>query len=301
MAGASETASLASWDGAGIDVFEAASRVAAHPGFAAASRALAEGMLELSADDRALDAIFKDAGRYFATMWGFALHDAEGLTLPRLKAVCARSGLLSPGRARALLQFLEYFGYLDRGPGPRGAVTYAPTPAFLAAWDRQFAAALAAARHIEPGLDLLLEPANAAARKTYGRIHADGLLGAMQAEPVVSAFLQVFLHPYAGSQILWTLVVQGHGEDFPPHHAGPVSVAGLARRCGVARSQVARVFREARDHDLATLDETGLVRFHAAAREQLGIFYAVQFAQILDAAARAVRIHDLKTVSALTV
>ena len=70
MAGASETASLASWDGAGIDVFRAAARVAAHPGFPAASRALAEGMLQLSADDRALDAIFKDAGRYFATMWG---------------------------------------------------------------------------------------------------------------------------------------------------------------------------------------------------------------------------------------
>jgi hypothetical protein len=301
MAGTSDTGGLRSWAGADVDIFQAAGRVAAHPGFAAASRALAEGMLELSADDRALDAIFKDAGRYFATMWGFVLHDGEGLTLPRLKAVCARSGLLSPGRARSLLQFLEYFGYLERGPGPRGAITYAPTPAFLAAWDRQFVTALNAARHIEPDLALVLDPANAAARATYGRIHASGLLGAMQAEPVVSAFLRVFLHPYAGSQMLWRLIAEGQDQGFPPHRAGPVSVASLARGCGVARSQIARIFREARDEGLAALDDRGIVHFHASAREQLGIFYSIQLAQIIAAASEAAQIHDLATAPALAV
>ena len=77
-----------------------------------------------------------------------------------------------------------------------------------------------------------------------------------------------------------------------------MSVAGLARRCGVARSQVARIFREAHDEDLATLDEAGFVHFHASAREQLGLFYAIQLAQIIGAASRAVQTHQAMAVPA---
>ena len=280
------TAGLLSWRAAEQDVFAAVSRVAAHPHFAMAARALARNMLDLASEDRALDTIFKDAGRYFATMWSFALHEEGGLTLPRLKAVCARSGLLSPGRAGALLRLLEHYGYLQRRPGLRGAAAYAPTPVFLAAWDRQFIAALAAAEILEPQVGALL--ADPAARRAYGRIHADGMLGAMPAEPQVSGFLKVFLHPYAGSQIVWVLVASEADPAFPPARAGPISVAGLARRCGAARSQVARIFAEAEQAGLAHIDPEGMVVFGPQAREELGFFCAIQLVQILAAAARAV-------------
>ena len=289
MDGEASVVGLEAWHDAQADVFGAVSRVAAHPGFADASRALAAGMLALAASDRVLDAIFKDAGRYFAAMSGFALHEDGGLTLPRLKAVCARSGLLSAGRTRALVQFLEHFGYLDRQPRPGHAALYIPTPAFRAAWDRQFVAALQAAQFIAPDVGMLLDPAQLVVRQAYGRNHAEGMLAAMQAEPQVTSFLRVFLHPYAGSHLLWVLIASSSDPEFPPRQSGPVSIAGLARTCSVSRIQVARIFREAAAEGLAELGGDGFVRFHAAAREQLGFFYAIQLVQILAAAARANR------------
>jgi hypothetical protein len=278
---------LGSWTGVETDPFAAVGRVTGHARFAEASRALASSMLALAADDRVLDAIFHDAGRYFATMWGFALHERGGLTLPRLKAVCVDSGLLSPGRARALVQLLEYYGYLARAGACGGATAYAPTPAFRAAWDRQFVAALDAAHRLEPTLARFLDPAAADLRQAYGRIHAEGLLSAMRGESTVGPFLRVFLHPYAGNHVIWTLIGRAEGGVFPPVRAGPVSIAGLARDTGASRSQIARIFREAREAELADLEADGFVRFAPAAREQLAFFYAFQLAQILTAAARA--------------
>ncbi len=289
----SQREELASWKGAASDLFGSVSRVAEHPGFAAASRALASGMLELAASDRVLDGIFKDAGRYVAAMWGFALHEDGGLTLPRLKAVCGRSGLLSPGRARALLQFLQHCGYLERRAATHGPDRYLPSPAYLAAWDRHFVASLAAASWLAPGISALLGPEAVEARQTYGRVHADGTLAGLSSEPPGFSFLRVFLHPYAGNHIVWTLLASGLDPQFPPRRAGPVSMAGLARGCGAARSQVARVFHEAAEEGLATLEPDGVVLFSEDARDQLRFFYAVQFVQILAAASHATELHGL--------
>jgi hypothetical protein len=292
---ASQVDGLASWKGAEADLSGAVARVAQHPGFPAASRALASGMLELAAADRVLDAIFKDAGRYFAAMWGFALHADGGLTLPRLKAVCERSGLLSPGRARTLLQFLQHCAYIERRVAAAGPDVYVPSPAYLAAWDRHFVASLAAARFIAPGVAALLgaDAGAASMRQAYGRIHAAGTLAGMSSEPLEFSVLRVFLHPYAGNHIVWTLLTSDLDPEFPPRRAGPVSMAGLARGCGAARSQVTRIFREADEEGLATLDADGAVLFSDTAREQLRFFYAIQFVQILAAAAGAAELRSL--------
>ena len=283
---------LSAWDGAAADAPGAIARVLAHPRFADASHALAAGMLQLAAEDRVLDGVFKDAGRYFAAMMAFALHDQGGLTLPALKALCVRSGLLSPGRARAMLRFLEHCRYLERRPGgDHGADIYAPTPAFLAAWDQQFVASLKAASLIDPDVASLLGSGGQTARQTYGRIHAGGMAAAREGEQVVIAFLRVFLHPFAGNHIVWTLI--GAAAEFPPRRAGPVSIAGLARTGGTSRAQVARIFREAADEGLTDLGSDGMVTFHPAARDELGFFYAIQLVLILAAAAQAARLHGL--------
>lgn len=285
---------LASWMDASEDVFSAAGRVAAHPAFPEAARALASGMLELSASDAALDGIFKDAGRYAAAMWGFYLHEDGGLTLPRLKAASAKSGLLSAGRARAQLRFLEHFGYLSRSPGgANGATIYAPTPTFVVAWDRHYQTALAAVRPIAPDVVQLLGADAAPARQTYGRHSAAGYLASLQREQPVPAFLRVFMHPYAGTHMLWILLTSGADPAFPPARAGPVSIRSMAARSKVARAQVARIVREATDTGLAHLDTDGYVHFQPAAREELGLFYAIQLAQILAAGALAARQHGL--------
>src|SRR4051812_46615382 len=99
---------LAWWEAADLDPMAALAVLMAHPALGRAVKVLARNMLNVAARDRVLDSLFKDAGRYVAAMWALYLHDTGGLTLARLKEVCARSGLLSPGRARALLLFLEH-------------------------------------------------------------------------------------------------------------------------------------------------------------------------------------------------
>jgi hypothetical protein len=269
--------------------FEALTRVLEHPGFPRAARALAANMLAVADADPALASVFKDAGRYVAAMWAFYLYAGEGLTLPRLKAVSAQSGLLSPGRARALLQFLEHLGYvtaLRRGRGG-AAVAYAPTPAFLAAWEAQLRAALEAARCIEPGvsavLDRLHEPA---VLNAFARTHAGGLLGAVSGPQELPSFVRVFSHAHGGSQVVWTLLVSSTDGDFPPHRAGPVSVSAMARRFGVSRIHIMRVFDDARGAGLASLQPDGWVVLEPNAREQIKFLYAVQLAQLLSAAAK---------------
>jgi hypothetical protein len=278
------------WDECSNNIPQAIDRVAAHPRFAEASRALAAGMLKLAKDDRVLDGTFKDAGRYFAAMTAFALDNEGGLTLPRLAALAERSGLLSRGRARAMLQFLEYSGYLDRkAKGPRGADIYAPTQSFRTAWDRQFLVSLQAASLLEPDLMRILDPHAIAARRTYGRIHSDGILQAGQGEQVVVAFRRVFMNPYAGNHIAWLLI--GLSDDFPPRKAGPVSISGLARLSGTSRQQVGRILRHAQEEGLTESAADGMISFNPLARSQLCFFYAIQFVHILMAATQAMRQH----------
>jgi hypothetical protein len=276
------------WDG--LDMSEALPRAVAHRRLPDAITTLAAGMLALSESDPAIDSIFKDAGRYMATLWASLLDETVGLTLPALKAVCARSRLLSAGRARAVLIHLQRLGFAVRRPTGGRAVGYQLTPAFHAAWDAQLRAALEAGRRMEPRIGCLLAGADPAPLRAFGRIHAEGLRaltldGTHQTLPIV----RVFLHAHAGSQILWSLIGLSEDGAAPPCRAGPVTLAGLARRFGVSRVHLKRIFAQAEREGLARLDRAGLVTFTPAAREQLGYLFGAQLAQILVAAAAAAK------------
>jgi len=263
----------------------------AHPRFAEAARTLARGMLALSARDRALDSLFKDAGRYVAAMCAFHL-DADGeLTLPRLKAVCAGSGLLSPGRARSLLHILEHLGYVEPLARGRGgtATAYAATPAFAAGWEAQFRVALEAARVIEPALaevlDRLHDPQTLNA---LVRVHTRGLMTSSGDGGAVLPFIAGFLHHHAGSQVVWVLIETAEDGAFPPQRSGPIALAALARRFGVSRIHLKRIFADGERLALSQLAPDGFVTLTPEAQQQLAVLYGVQLAQLLSAAARAV-------------
>lgn len=277
-----DIAALAGWGGP-----DGLPRVMRHPRFAAAGRALAAGMLALADRDPALRAVFKDAGRYVAAMCAFHLDAAGGLTLPALKAACVRTGFLSPGRARALLGFLVHIGYAVAERTPRrGAVTaYVLTPAFRDAWRAQLAAALSAAREIEPAVGAVLERlGDPATLAVVAQIHSQGLSDSAEADAAPP--MHAFLHAHAGTQILWVLLTGGEGQTLVPDRAGPISVAGLARRFDVSRVHVKRIFAEAAREGLAELGPDGVVAFTDRARGELNVLYALQLAQLLAAAAR---------------
>lgn len=281
---------LAWWGGAGQDFMLALGLVASHPGLHLAVRALARNMLALADGDAAIATVFKDAGRYVGAMLAFQLHQTGHLTLARFKAACRDSRMLSPGRARAVLQVFEHLGYAVGRPGP--AAAYDMTPAFEAAWDAHLRAALEAGRTLEPELGRLLDAPDPAPVRSYGLTHAEGMaaLAATQMGPV--RFVEVFMHPHAAVGIIWALL-DSAPHSFPPERAGPVSVSGLARRFGVSRIHVSRIFEAAAREGLAELGPDGMVTFSALAREQLVWLYAAQLAQILAAAGRAARAHGL--------
>src|SRR3954470_18320165 len=138
------TGGLASWD-AGEPVTDALyARMEAHEAFPRAVRALAGNMLELGDSDPALAGIFKDAGRYVTAMCAASM--PEGVTLTGLKALCAQFGLLSPGRARAVLFYMRYLGYVSLWSARkgRGPAQYRLTEPFTLAWRAQFRTALRA-------------------------------------------------------------------------------------------------------------------------------------------------------------
>lgn len=284
---------LAWWEAADLNPTAALATLIAHPALGRAVKMLAANMLEVAARDRVLDSLFKDAGRYVAAMWALYLHDTGGLTLARLKEVCARSGLLSPGRARALLLFLEHLGFVERAAARGGAALYAPTALFRQAWAAQLRAALEAGRVLEPELDLVLMRGGAGVLETFGRIHAEGLLQSIGGEAPIPEFLTVFMHAHAGNQIIWSLLMTVEGEAFPPERAGPISASALSRSFGVSRVHVNRLFAEADRTGLARMHRDGTVRFEPSAREQMAYLYAAQFMQILAAAAKSARAHGL--------
>src|SRR4051812_48711222 len=99
----------------GVDAEVAAS--ADDPRFAAAARMLAANLLAASEEDERLGAVFKDGGRYLTALCAAFLDLSGGLTQAALKQICGASGYVSPGRARALIEFLVHLGYLEAEGG----------------------------------------------------------------------------------------------------------------------------------------------------------------------------------------
>ncbi|MCA3255708.1 MAG: hypothetical protein INF91_08845 [Alphaproteobacteria bacterium] len=260
-------------------------RLRNHDAFPQAMHALAASMLHYSDTDRGLAAMFKDAGRYVAALCAAALRD-EGVTLPRLKALCARFGLLSPGRAHALLIYLRWLGYVHfwsdrRG---RGAARYTLTEEFAAAWRRHLGGALAAAARLDPAAAAMFARLDDdAAFDLFNRLHLDQLVDATAMIPHVEATMTVFINRDGGSQVLWALLTMSDERDCPPAGILRPGVERLAARFGVSATHLKWMLRDARSHGLVEEAGRGEIRLSAAGREQLRLLYAAQFARLITA------------------
>ncbi|MGH6872132.1 MAG: hypothetical protein ACREHE_11555 [Rhizomicrobium sp.] len=278
---------LTQWKLAAAQIPARGAALARDPAFPAAARALASGMLALAQSDAALDGIFKDAGRYMTAMWALYLHQTGGLTLPRLKAVCAASGYLSPGRARAMLHYLRHLGYV--APVPRTKpVRYVPTEAFVTAWRRHLGAAMAAARFLEPAIGPLVERMQD--RETFeclARSQSEGLLRSAPSIDQGDALVRVFQHRNAGSQILWLLIEASENGEFPPSRCPSFSVAATARRFRVSRIHVRRLLADAERAGFLKTGPGGALIFSDAGRAALTASYAGQLVLVLASCAAA--------------
>jgi AraC-like DNA-binding protein len=262
-----------------------------HPGLAEAARRLSKNMLAIAKTDRALDGILKDAGRTAATGLAMYLHLTGGLTLPRLKEICAQTGLVSPGRARAILLYLRFLKYVVPAGGGGRAGLYAPTPELEHAWAAIAHARLDALTPVEPTVMRLSNRlGDPAVMRQFIRIECEiGLrLGSMGGKD--NAFWRVFLNRHAGMQILHALMLgAGDTDTYPPDCPTPFSLSQLARDFHVSRPHVARLVRAAEQEGLVVLLGNNRMQLTPEGQRQAAFFLALRTATGLSA---ATRLHD---------
>ncbi len=261
------------------------------PRLGEASRTLAQGMLDAAAADRRLDGIFKDVGRYTAVVWANHLQGTGELTLPRLKAACVASGFASSSRTRDLLTYLLHLECIEPVAPAQGAepARYALTDAFRASWRRYYRAALQAACILEPAvrpvLDRLDEPQ---VFNILARLHSAALLSVSPEIVQQDPYVRIFLHRRAGAQIICALLTAEAAER-PSLGPIPISLAGLARRFGVSRIHLKRMFDEAEAVGFVSWAAPGALQLEASARDRMGWQYAAQLLLLIVAAARTVK------------
>lgn len=287
---AADIAPLTRWDRDDIASDDALALLKAQPGFPVAARTLTVNMLHAYGSDRGVQGIFKDAGRYVAAMLAIYLDVSGGLTLPRLKTLCAAFGMLSPGRARALLLYLRYLRYVEPAPTPRGQpVRYVPTASFVTAWRRHMVAALEAAAVAEPALEPFMNRLCAPdALDIVTRIQSEGLRTAVESHADIThmPLYTVFVHRHAGSQVLWRLIA-GSG-DFPPRRTPAVPAAELARLFAVSRIHVRRMMDDAERSGFLSRDADGALLFSPSGQAEVETHFAVQLSSLVRAASKTV-------------
>jgi hypothetical protein len=96
---------------------ERVAEIAAHPQMPEAMRLLASGLTDFFQGSRLLNLIASDRGRMVMAWMALYLdagHDPRdplsGLTVNRYKALCARTGVCSPGRGSAMLGIMRFAG-----------------------------------------------------------------------------------------------------------------------------------------------------------------------------------------------
>ena len=287
-----DMARLMWWDADGQMPRAAYERLESHPRYVEAMRALSARMLKAAHEDKAVDGIAKDVGRYFGALWALYLDSSGGLTLPRLKHLCARTQLLSPGRARALLLYLRYLGYVEPAASqtPGQPTLYIPTRALAAAWKHLLQEALAAVRIVEPAIDVVLSRLDLPdVLRTFVRCQGEGTVVALSSLPTERPFIRIFAHRHGGMQTLhWITCASDRDDDYPAREPVTVPIAALARQLRVSRTHIKRMLRDAEDAGFLIQGSDGQVLFSEAMRlEMRWTFSSVMIAYLICAAKTA--------------
>lgn len=222
----------------------------AQPGFHKALEHSLRGALRLSDGEPAYHRMMSDTASGFMGMSALYLDATGGLYHQRLREIAGISGVLSAGRVSALLMRMQMIGYVyaarDRTPGvPK---IYRPTPGMTAAFRTRYRLDLESIQFMTPDMAILLERYDrpegfAAFMRTFGEVALDAVRRHPTGpEPILAIGLR-----RAGAIVLMALLDSAAAEagHFPA--AGPVrvSIAGLAKRFRVSRTQILKILRQA--------------------------------------------------------
>lgn len=223
--------------------------------FADACRSLTRGLIDLYQGNRLLNTLVNDRGRMIIGTLALYLHygyraddPRSGLTVGRLKAICAEQQICSAGRTEAIVAVLRLFGYLAPAPSAqdRRVRRLVPTERMLASQRQRWSVVFMAAGLVLPD-----------ARAAHNAIAHEDFIAALArqfAEHFLSGIrllhhsteLKLFTDRNAGLMVLFTLLNGGAPDDsFPPRGPVAVSISELSRRFGVSRVHVRKLLRDA--------------------------------------------------------
>ena len=265
-------------------------RMATHPGLDEALRRQSQSTLTATDADPTLLGIFKDGGRYVCAMWAIYLHACGELSLQGLKTLCAKSGLLSPGRARAVLLYMRYLGYIEPSRERKSPAVYVPTRRFYTAWTTHMRLVMEATCAIEPVARVVVDRIDDPAVFTsIVRTQGESLFNGATRHDVDTPIFKVFLNRHAGTLVLSKLVVS-EDSAYPPPLVTLPAAAELARRFQVSRIQIRRLFTDAARHGLVQLEADGRYRLDDGFRAMVRDLHGMQLRHLMLSAARAARL-----------
>lgn len=283
-----EIEQLLAWDVEAGRLAEMREALRRRPAYPAAVRRLAANLLKEAEEDASLNAMLRDAGHNVAALSALYLHASGEISLTRLKAFIAGFGLVSAGRARALLSLMLHLKFLEPDPGeaPGRRTLYRVTPQFLASYTRHEASVLDAVRVVEPAVGLLLDNLDRASVLHVLALEQGDAFVRGRAQPQHAGLYRAFLHRRGGIQILHALVAAA--PDFPPEGPLAFSPGEAARRFGVSRVHVARMIDDAEAQGLVE-PGPGSLSFTEAGREALDWAYGSRLSLHLACAARTLK------------
>lgn len=233
---------------------EAVLRLRAHPDFVRAMIASARGSVALHRNSRMVSWMLSDRARALLPYVVFYLDATSrdddprsGLTVSRAKALCAETGICSPGRAAACMALLQFGGFIMPAPASadRRVRRLVPSEKLKAVQRerlvRQFGAIAIVMPEVADALPLV---GDAGFERAFWRQMGEQFIGGVRV--LDYADLGLFAERNAGMVILFSLMLAGQADDrtLP---AGPLAIplAEIARNFQVSRTHVLRLLRDA--------------------------------------------------------
>ena len=242
--------------------------IRADPRFAEAIRVFAQGMISIYRGNRLLNALINDRGRMVIGYLALYLHDGgapdgrgSGFGVGQLKALCAATGMASPGRTAAMLALMRVSGYIESGRAPDDMRRHIllPTQRLRETHRERWRCVADAVRVVRPELAAAFDIGDPEFEAAYVRHTADYFIKGMRVIDVAPELL-LFSDRNAGMMILFSLLLSGEaGDTVPPQRPVSISISALASRFGVSRVHVRSLFREAEAAGLIARDESHLV------------------------------------------
>ena len=276
---------LARWEraaGGGFALENAKAEMRAHPRFAQAMRQNVAESVALFESDPVLRRAQKNVNTQASGFFALYLAESGGLTLARIQQLCVDLGMMSPGRAVAMLARWRQLRYVELAADQpdRRKRMYVPTVSMRWAVMRQLHRDVTALAVLEPEAQALADRfAQPLTARRYVVRFGRWLIELVRQYEETRGPADLFAERDAGLMILNALLLSGEpGDAFPP--AGPVhySIARLARRFAVSRPHVRKLLRDAAHRGLLRLGgEEGAGLLEAELREAALNFHAVNF------------------------